>query len=275
MFRPIQGGTDMTLRRFALPAGILAAFPGVATAQSADELAKKLSNPVASLVSVPFQLNYDSGFGATDADRWVLNVQPVIPFSIGEDWNLISRTIVPLVDIEGLTPGSSGRSGVGDIVQSLFFSPKEPTAGGLIWGVGPVFLIPSATDDALGSGKWGIGPTGVVLRQSGPWTVGGLANHIWSVAGDDDRSDVNATFLQPFVTYTTPTATTFGLNSESTYDWEREAWTASVNATIGQIVPIGGRPVSFTGGVRYWVDSPDGGPEGWGARFVVTLLFPK
>jgi hypothetical protein len=100
----------MTIHRFALPAAILAALPGVAAAQSADELAKKLSNPVASLVSVPFQLNYDSGFGATDADRWVLNVQPVIPFSIGEDWNLISRTIVPLVDIEGLAPGAAGKA---------------------------------------------------------------------------------------------------------------------------------------------------------------------
>jgi hypothetical protein len=266
--------SGMPLRIAALALAI-AALPGHARAQSADELAKKLSNPVASLISVPFQLNYDSGFGATDADRWLMNVQPVIPFSLGEDWNLISRTIVPLVDLGGLAPGASRTQGIGDVVQSLFLSPQAPTAGGLIWGVGPVFLLPTASDDLLGTGKWGIGPTGVVLRQAGRWTVGGLANHIWSVAGEEDRADVSATFLQPFVSYTTPEATTFGLNSESTYDWEAEAWTASVNATIGQIVPIGGRPVSFTLGARYWLDAPPGGPEGWGARFVVTLLFPR
>jgi hypothetical protein len=175
----------------ALPDGVSAADAG---------LAQKLANPVAALISVPFQFNYDNGIGpADDGSRSVLNNQPVIPFSFGEDWNIISRTIVPLVDQSDIFPGAGSQTGLGDTVQSLFLSPKAPTTGGIIWGVGPVFLLPTATDDLLGAGKWGIGPTGVVLRQQGPWTMDGLANHIWSVAGDEYRADVSQSFLQPFV----------------------------------------------------------------------------
>ena len=146
--------------------------------------------------------------------------------------------------------------------------------GGWIIGVGPVFPYPTATEDALGSGKWGIGPTAVVLRQDGPWTYGILANHVWSFAGDADREDVNSTFLQPFLNYTTKTATTFGLNTESTYDWERDRWTVPINATVAQLVRIGRLPVSFTLGARYYAERPAGGPD-WGIRFEVTFLFPK
>jgi hypothetical protein len=273
-------GIAMTLvraRRSAaiLAAAVLLALPG--NAQAADAgLAQKLANPVAALISVPFQFNYDDGIGQTgDGSRFALNVQPVIPFSIGEDWNLISRTIVPLVDQSDIFPGAGSQTGVGDTVQSLFLSPKAPTAGGIIWGVGPVFLLPTATDDLLGTGKWGVGPTGVVLKQQGPWTVGGLANHIWSVAGDKDRADVNQTLLQPFVSYTTPDAWTFTLQTESTYNWETEEWAVPVNAVASKVVTVGDRPVSFFGGVRYWADSPVGGPDGWGLRFGATLLFPK
>jgi hypothetical protein len=231
---------------------------------------------VAALISVPFQFNYDDGIGPSDdGSRSVLNIQPVIPFSFGEDWNIISRTIVPLVDQSDIFPGAGSQTGLGDTVQSLFLSPKAPTAGGIIWGVGPVFLLPTATDDLLGTGKWGIGPTGVVLRQQGPWTVGGLGNHIWSVAGDEDRADVSQTFLQPFVSYTTPEAWTFTLQTESTYNWETEEWAVPVNAVASRVVTVGNRPVSFFGGVRYWAEAPDGGPEGWGMRLGATLLFPR
>ena len=205
-----------------LLAAALAATPGVARA--ADEgLAQQLANPVAALISVPFQFNYDEGIGpAGDGSRLLLNVQPVIPFSVGEEWNIISRTIVPIVDQSDIFPWAGSQTGLGDTVQSLFLSPKAPTSGGIIWGVGPVFLLPTATDDRLGTGKWGIGPSGVVLRQQGPWTVGGLANHIWSVAGDKDRADINQTFLQPFASFTTPDAWTFTLQTETTYNWETE-----------------------------------------------------
>ncbi len=249
-------------------------YAGHAAATDEAGLAMQLSNPIAALISVPFQYNWDTGIGTADADRYWLNIQPVIPVSLSPDWNLISRTIVPLIDAEAPVAGGRDHSGVGDIVQSVFFSPNKPTADGWIWGVGPVLLLPTASNDALGSEKWGIGPTAVALKQVNGWTAGVLANHIWSFAGEDQRTDVNATFLQPFLTYTTQSLTTFTLNTESTYDWEGEQWTVPINMGVNQLVRIGGQPVSFALGYRTYVETPTGGPD-WGLRFAVTLLFPR
>ncbi len=138
-----------------------------------------------------------------------------------------------------------------------------------------MFLLPTATEDTLGTGKWGAGPTAVALRQEGPWTYGGLANHVWSFAGDDDRADISATFLQPFISYTTPTALSYTINTESTYDWKNEQWSVPINFVVSKVVNIGGQMMSFNGGIRYWAESPDSGPEGWGARLVIVFLFPK
>ncbi|WP_235814934.1 transporter [Roseibium aggregatum] len=245
-----------------------------AGAQDSD-LAKKLSNPVASLISVPFQWNYDHGFGPADGNKVTLNVQPVVPFSLNEDWNLISRTILPVVWQDDIAGNSGTQFGLSDTTQSFFFSPKEPTSGGIIWGLGPVLLLPTGTDDLLSTRKWGAGPTGVVLRQSGPWTYGGLVNHVWSYAGDDNRNDVNSTFLQPFLSYTTDDAWTFTLNSESTYDWTSDEWSVPINAMVAKLVTIDKQPLSFQAGVRYYAASSDNGPEGFGARAAVTFLFPK
>lgn len=245
-----------------------------ASAQDAD-LAKQLSNPVASLISVPFQFNYDSGYGPNDGDKVTLNIQPVIPISLNDDWNLISRTILPVIWQDDIAGPSGSQFGLGDTSQSLFFSPKAPGPGGIIWGVGPIFLLPTGTDTLLTGDKWGAGPTGVVLKQSGPWTYGMLANHIWSFAGPDARPDVNATFLQPFISYTTPDAWTFALNTESTYDWTGETWSVPINFMVAKLVKFGDQPVSLQAGVRYWAESPDSGPDGFGARASITFLFPK
>ena len=249
--------------------------PAIAAESDAD-LAMQLSNPVAALISVPMQLNYDQDIGPADAgDRWLLNVQPVVPVDLNQDWNLISRTILPIVQQEDIFPGSGTQTGIGDVVQSVFFSPKAPTASGWILGVGPVLLLPTGSNDLLTADKWGTGPTIVALKQSNGWTRGVLANHIWSFAGDGDRADVNATFMQPFLTYTTPDSWTFGLNTESSYDWENEQWSVPVNVSASKLTRFGSQLISVGGGLRYWLDSPDGGVEGLGLRFTVTLLFPR
>jgi len=281
----------------------------------AAELAKQLSNPVASLISVPFQANYDTGAGPTnDGWKFTLNIQPVVPISISKDWNVIIRTILPIIaqkdlfyrevpDFPGLprdvrnqippglrdaaeeaaedlyndavkkNPQNRYQSGLGDTLMSYFLSPKEPTAGGLIWGAGPVFLFPTASHPFLGGGKWGAGPTIVALKQTHGWTYGVLANHVWSFAGDSDRNDISSTFVQPFISYTTKTHTTFTLNTESTYDWNESQWTVPINLVAAQLFKVGKLPVQFAIGGRYYAEGPSGAPE-WGLRAVFTLLYP-
>ena len=252
----------------------LTVVPQPAAAQSAQELAKELANPIANLVSVPFQYNYNGGFGEGDGEQNVINIQPVIPFSISEDWNVISRTILPVVDQGDFTSDYGSRTGLGNTTQNFFFSPKAPTKGGLIWGVGPVVQLPTATN-GIAPNQWGAGITGVALKQNNGWTVGFLANHVWSISGNDRFGETSVTFLQPILGYATKNATSFTLNTESAYDWKSEQWSVPINFTVGQLVQIGGRPVQLTGGIRYWADSPEAGPDSWGARLVVTYLFPK
>jgi hypothetical protein len=255
---------------------VISASAQDANDDAAAELAKKLANPVAALISVPLQYNYDEYGGAYDGGAaHVLNIQPVIPFSLSQDWNLITRTIVPLIDRQDFPVSAMNESGLGDITTSLFLSPSKPSERGWIWGAGPIFLLPTASDQALGREKWGVGPTAVALKQKGPWTAGMLAAHTWSFAGDDDRASVNATFLQPFVSYITETKTTLAILTESTYDWEAEQWSVPLIALVAQMFKIGPQVLQIAVGAKYWAEAPEDGPEGWGLRVQLTLLFPK
>lgn len=242
-------------------------------ADEANELAKKLNNPVASLISFPMQSNFDFKMGTGSGWRYTLNVQPVIPIKLNENWNMISRTIIPIIHQGNVTGPNQSQSGLGDTVQSLFFSPNKTEP--FIWAIGPVFLLPTATNASLGSQKWGVGPTALALKQKNGWTYGMLANHIWSVAGKSNRAEVNATFVQPFLSFTNKQAWTYSVNTESTYDWNSHSWSVPINLSISKLVRFGKQPVSFAGGPKCWITTPTGGPEGCGVRIVVTALFPK
>ncbi|HEX3857438.1 MAG TPA: transporter [Verrucomicrobiae bacterium] len=270
---PAQGSSDKSQPLSIAPTTADDSSKADDEAAREAELVKQTLNPVASLISVPIQNNWDFGIGPAHAFKYTANVQPVIPISLSDDWNLISRTIVPVIYAQSPVKGGEDHAGLGDITQSFFFSPKQPV-GGWIMGAGPVFLLPGATQEALGSGKWGAGPTAVLLQQKNGFTYGILANQIWSFAGQEDRATVNAAFVQPFLSYSTKTYTSFGVNTESTRNWETDQWSVPMNFTITQLLKIKGQPISIQLGYRYYVDGPDGGPK-WGLRFAVTLLFPK
>ena len=257
------------------------------------ELAKKLQNPIADLISLPFQNNFDYGGGANGhGSQYTVNIQPVIPFKLTPDWNLIVRTIVPVT--QAVHVQLTEVSGLADIVQSFFLSPAQPV-GGLIVGVGPVFLYPTATNDRISANQWAAGPTVVALKQAGPWTVGILANHLQgfggigrngsagaSVIGEDGfttttspghSARVSATYVQPFASYTFPTFTTLSLSTESTYDWTARQWTVPVIAGVSQLLKLASQPISIGLSGKYTAIQPVGAPS-WGIRLSVTLLFP-
>src|SRR5436190_3486174 len=258
-----------------------------ANTDQAVKLAKQLANPISSLISVPFQANEDFGYGPShNGYKFTLNIQPVVPISLSKDWNLILRTILPIVSqydlvfVPNVPPGTPAQNryqaGLSDTTQSFFFSPKKPGPFGLIWGLGPVFLYPTGSNDLLGSGTFSIGPTLVVLKQTGPWTAGALMNQLWSVVIEEHRSSLNQMFVQPFIAYTTKTHTTFTLSSETTANWNATSddgkWTVPLIFQISQILKIGKQPISLQIGGKYYADTPRNGPN-WGVRYALTPLY--
>ena len=238
------------------------------------ELARKTENPLADLITVPLQHNWDFGIGPQKAMKYTVKLQPIIPFPLGTNWVLLSRTILPITYAEASAPGDHDKSGLKDTSLSLFLSPKSAGPRGLFWGAGPAFQLPTASDEGLGDGKWGAGPTVAVSEQQGEWTGYILTRHIWSFAGDRDRPFVSETLLQPSLSYTFKTRTTVGLVSEAKYDWQAQQWTVPINLTASQLFKTGKVPLKLTLGGRLYAERPAGGPD-WGLRFAMTFLFPK
>ena len=255
--------------------GIAISLPQVTLAEDKN-LAKELANPIADLISVEIEANYDDDIGDNNGSQWLTNIEPIIPFSISENWNIVSRSTVPVITQDDISSNGAKDSGIGDIMQHFYFSPKKfITSHGLIWGVGPALLLNTASNDALGSNKWGAGPSVAALIQEGPWTIGTIAEHIWSFAGNNSSTGVSMTSMEPFIAYVTKSDTTFTIDTESTYDWKAESWSVPIHFKVEQLLKIGGQMIQVGGGLRYWAASPDSGPEGLGARLNLIFLFPK
>jgi hypothetical protein len=253
----------------------LLASPSQSTAQGSDNLAKQSQNPIANLISVPFQNNTNFNVGRLDNDQNILNIQPVIPFKLNENWNLITRWILPVVYQPALFEGDSSDFGLGNFNPSFFFAT---TAGSNItWGVGPSLLLPTNTDRRLGPDKWGAGPTGVIVWTPGQWVVGALANNIWSFAGDSNDPDVNQFLLQYFVNYNMAHGWYLVSAPILTADWTRDSgdqWTLPLGGGFGRVFNIGAQPVNMSLQAYDNVITPEGGPD-WQLRFQVQLLFPQ
>ena len=257
-------------------AGLLAVAPARAEL-SAEELAKLAQNPVGNLISVPFQNNTNLNFGPEKGTQNVLNIQPVIPISINEDWNIITRTIIPVIWMPSMGPGIDSTSGVGDTVFTAFLSPANP--GHWIWGAGPVVQIPTNSNSELGNKNWGLGPSVVVLHldHGSPWVYGALVNNVWSLTSNKEGGSYNNGLIQPFVNYNFPHGLYLTSAPVLTVNWDADSsqrWTVPLGGGVGKIFHFGKLPVNTQISAYYNVVKPDFGPN-WQLRAQVQFMFPK
>jgi len=279
---PIKAAWITPVRPFFVVILLTFAFLSATAAESAsdqdsktEELAKETQNPIANLISVPFQNNFNFGIGPNDATQYLLNIEPVIPISLNKDWNLITRTIMPIINQPSPAPGIGSEFGLGDINPTVFISPAN--SGKLIWGVGPTMTFPTATESLLGDGKWSAGPSLVVLTTPGHWVIGALANNQWSFAGWGNKS-VDELLVQPFINYNFPHGWYVTTSPIITANWEaasNERWTLPIGGGVGKIIKFGKLPINFQLQAFDNVVTPNRSGADWQLRFQAQLLFPK
>ncbi len=237
-----------------------------------EELARAAQNPVASMISLPFQNNTDFNFGPKNKTLTTTNIQPVIPFELNDEWNVITRTIVPIVSQPEILPGQDRETGLGDTTFTVFLSPKD--SGKWIWGAGPVVLIPTNSDDRLGADEWGAGASAVVLTMQGPWVVGSLFSNVWDIDGDND---INFFTWQYFVNYNMDDGWYLTSSPVITANWEADSgdkWTVPVGGGFGKIFRIGEQPMNAQFQYFYNVEKPDLVGD-WSIRMQLQFMFPK
>jgi len=252
--------------------GALAATSQTRGAQNESDLAKASQNPIANLASVPFQYNFNSGGGLGSRTSLLLNVQPVLPLEMNKQWLLISRTIFPYTN----TPLADGTrvNGLADIQQQSYFTLKNPSK--LVWGLGPIFSVPSATNDAVRTGQWALGPTAVVLVSPGRWVIGALVNNLWRVAGVNNGPPINQFTTQPFINFNIPQGWAIVTAPLITANWsapEGERWTVPIGIGFSKISKIGPQPISLA--MQYYHNTIRPSVSGSDQfRFQLTLLYP-
>ena len=254
---------------------LLTASPARAQEQDDEDLARLSQNPVADLISLPFQNNTNFGMGPNDRTQNVLNIQPVVPFGLGENWNLVTRTIVPLITQPDLASTTGGTTGFGDFLLTAFVSPKQP--GSVIWGLGPAISIPVGKE-GLSAEKWAVGPSALALTMSGPWVAGLIVNNIWSVGGDENLGDVNSMLIQYFINYNFPSGWYLTSGPIITANWEADPgnkWIVTFGGGLGKVFRLGSRPLNANAQAFYNVTAPDDLGADWQFRFQLQLLFPQ
>ena len=239
----------------------------------AAELAKKLANPVASLISVPLQNNSDFGIGSLKGSRNTMNIQPVVPISLNPKLNLIARVIIPVMTQYNISGEGQRQTGIGDAVLSGFLSPND-SKNGFTWGAGPAFLLPIGSAEFTAH-KFGIGPTAVALKQQAGWTYGALINQIWTLGDESDNLNMSQMFLQPFLVHNWKTGAGIGGNLEWTFNWTANTNVLWFNPILSGVTALGKQKVQLVIGPRFNLAAPTGGKADWGFRSVIVFLFPK